>query len=91
MSGRAMDLTGQVFGKLTAVEKVGVKNGRAQWRCKCECGNEHIGLWLTQSLLRRLNGGRDGNVHRTNSDSCTGSGVHLFPILQGLRWLPLKN
>lgn len=39
---RAIDLTGQVFGRLTVVEKTGVHNGKTQWRCKCECGNEHV-------------------------------------------------
>ena len=35
-----VDLTGQRFGKLTVIGRVGSKRGRANWRCKCECGNE---------------------------------------------------
>ena len=39
--GRFRDLTGQKFGKLTVIERVeNTKDGRARWRCKCECGNE---------------------------------------------------
>jgi len=35
------DITGQVFGRLTAVEYNGNnKHRQAVWLCKCECGNE---------------------------------------------------
>jgi hypothetical protein len=42
-----VDITGQKFGKLTAVETVrrlNEKSGKYQllWRCKCDCGNETI-------------------------------------------------
>lgn len=34
------NLTGQTFGKLTVlVELPERKNGKIQWRCKCDCGN----------------------------------------------------
>lgn len=37
------DLTGQKFGRLTALERVGrTKHGDLLWRCKCDCGNEHV-------------------------------------------------
>lgn len=38
---RLIDLTGQVFGKLTVLyrEKSNNKNGRVHWICQCECGN----------------------------------------------------
>lgn len=37
------NLTGRTYGKLTAVERAGTdKNGRALWRCSCECGGEKI-------------------------------------------------
>lgn len=45
MSAR-LDLTGNVFGKLTALEFVPNKN--SSWRCKCECGN--VVVTLTDSL-----------------------------------------
>ena len=33
------DLTGQKFGRLTAVMTVGLdKQGKYIWRCQCECG-----------------------------------------------------
>lgn len=38
--GSFIDITGQKFGKLTAV-KIGHRQGsRAIWLCKCDCGNE---------------------------------------------------
>lgn len=37
------DLTGQRFGRLTALLYVGTGNdGKATWLCKCECGNKKI-------------------------------------------------
>lgn len=37
------DITGQEFGRLTAVEQAGLdKKQRALWLCRCECGNELI-------------------------------------------------
>lgn len=38
---RKLDLSGQIFGRLTAVERVGSnKQGNAIWRCICSCGSE---------------------------------------------------
>ena len=35
------DITGQVFGELTAVKMTGIKSGKnLQWFCKCSCGRE---------------------------------------------------
>lgn len=37
---KALDLTGQKFGRLTAIKKVGVsKDKNVIWECVCECGN----------------------------------------------------
>ncbi len=38
--GQLQDLTGKVFGKLTAVEYAGKKGKHTCWRCRCECGKE---------------------------------------------------
>lgn len=41
LKGRGLDLTGLKFGKLTVVEKTGLKkNGSFEWLCICDCGNE---------------------------------------------------
>lgn len=36
--GNKIDVTGQVFGRLTAVRCVGKVNGVYKWECRCECG-----------------------------------------------------
>ena len=41
--GKLIDLTGQRFGRLVALERVeNAKDGKVQWKCKCDCGNEVI-------------------------------------------------
>ena len=37
-----IDLTGQRFGKLTAIEPVRNKYDKAAWLCRCECGQDTI-------------------------------------------------
>ena len=37
------DLTGQVFGQLTVIERAeNTKAGHARWLCRCTCGNECV-------------------------------------------------
>ena len=36
------DISGQRFGRLVAVERVGVKSGRTMWLCQCDCGNTKV-------------------------------------------------
>lgn len=40
---RAIDLSGQRFGSLVAV-CIAEKNGGIRWKCKCDCGREHVAL-----------------------------------------------
>lgn len=50
---KIIDLTGQKFGRLTAIKRVGSsKNKSALWLCKCDCGNEII---ATSNNLRNGN------------------------------------
>lgn len=37
-----IDLTGQVFGRLTVIRREGSKGPYPAWRCRCECGNETV-------------------------------------------------
>lgn len=44
---RAEDLSGQTFGRLTAIRRVPApegSDGRVRWLCKCTCGNECVVL-----------------------------------------------
>lgn len=39
MARQALDLTGEIFGKLTVLRRVrNSSSGHSQWRCKCSCG-----------------------------------------------------
>lgn len=40
--GKFIDMTGQVFGRLTVLKKVGNINGKATWLCECECGSQTV-------------------------------------------------
>lgn len=40
--GKIKDLKGKKFGKLTVIKFEKIKNNRATWLCKCQCGNEII-------------------------------------------------
>lgn len=43
MKNKFKDLTGQVFGKLTVIERAeNDKWAAAQWLCECECGNKIV-------------------------------------------------
>lgn len=53
--GRIHDLTGQVFERLTVIERgPNDKFGKARWYCRCSCGNEELILVNGASLLRGL-------------------------------------
>ena len=39
---KPIDITGQTFSRLIAIEQVGSRNKRALWRCQCSCGQEVI-------------------------------------------------
>jgi hypothetical protein len=41
--GKVIDLTGQRFGMLRALECVGLNNKHSRlWRCVCDCGRETV-------------------------------------------------
>lgn len=52
MRGRpgGLDLSGQTFGRLTAIKRVGTKSRSALWLCRCDCGNHKE---IISSNLRR--------------------------------------
>lgn len=39
---KRLDLTGQSFGRLTAMEVVGTPGHGAMWLCRCQCGQECV-------------------------------------------------
>lgn len=65
MSSNRIDLTGQRFGRLTAIEYSGrSSDGQAKWKCICDCGtiafsssgNLRSGRMKSCGCLRRENG-----------------------------------
>lgn len=40
--GKAIDLQGQRFGRLSVLDKAPNKGLRRQWRCRCDCGSDAI-------------------------------------------------
>lgn len=52
---KALDITGQRFGKLVALKKVESRKGNTYWLCQCDCGNQkeiqtsHLTLGQTKS------------------------------------------
>lgn len=52
--GKFIDLTGQRFGRLVAIERVeNTKTNNVQWLCQCDCGNTAIirGDYLRQKRI----------------------------------------
>jgi len=87
MSRPAIDMTGQVFGRLRVIRREVVFNrGRtdqARWLCRCECGSEVVlpGYWLRSGhhkscgCYRR---DRAGNVFRRHGLSKTPEYVMFY-------------
>ena len=47
--GKIKDIKGRKFGKLVVIEFKEIKNNRAMWYCKCDCGN--FAIASSHSLL----------------------------------------
>lgn len=83
---RAIDLTGQRFGRLEVVEKAPNKNGRTAWRCRCDCGAETIAYTKTlRNGLTRSCGCLVRDEHRSRVIDETG---HKSGFLTALEYIP---
>ena len=40
--GKALDITNQTFGYLTAIKKMPSQSGKTYWEFRCECGNTKV-------------------------------------------------
>lgn len=47
-----IDISGEKYGRLTAIKRNGYLNGKTAWLCRCECGNEKT---ITLNSLRTGN------------------------------------
>ena len=54
---RLVDLTGQRFGRLLALERASSVGGHAMWLCRCDCGQSTTarGTHLSRGLIRSCN------------------------------------
>lgn len=78
------DITGEKFGKLTAISYNGsTKDGRAKWLCICECGNETTVL---ASSLKSGNTTSCGCVLRSKIKQHGMSGTKIYQV-----WLSMKT
>jgi hypothetical protein len=69
MGRKALDLTGQRFGRLVAVEKTDIrKDGKIVWKCICDCGNY---CFVMSNILKR---------GMTNSCGCLAKEISLKRI-----------
>lgn len=59
--GKFINLTGQRFGRLTAVKRVGTKNGSPLWECICDCGRI---IQVSTNHLRSGNTRSCGCIHK---------------------------
>lgn len=74
--GKFVDLSGNKYGLLTVIKRVGTRNGKAEWLCQCDCGNLHttISHSLTHGLCqscgcinRKMEYHRSDKYHRSNN------------------------
>lgn len=74
--GRAVDLTGMKFGKLTVVAKLKRRSetGKVRWRCECECGNERRTIAQT---IKKV-----GHCGCGNATCHTTHGLTYHPLFQ---------
>lgn len=81
---KLIDLTGQRFGRLVVVERVGTDGRYPTWLCKCDCGNTiitrgtHLRRGDTQSCgcLHR-----ETFIHKTHGGKCS----RLYSIWRGMK------
>lgn len=69
-----VDIAGQRFGRLVAVELRGRKNGKAAWLCRCDCGREIVTLGTMLRMGDSRSCGcyaadRAARLHRTHGAS----------------------
>jgi hypothetical protein len=80
-----MDISGQVFGRLTVIVRVqNNKNGGAKWLCSCSCGKQ---IDVSTSSLRG-GGTKSCGCLKSESDAITGRrtirNAHLANIKHGI-------
>ncbi|MET3700168.1 hypothetical protein SAMN05877753_1233 [Bacillus oleivorans] len=77
---KPQDISGQKFGMLTAIKRVGKSAGRVSiWLCKCDCGNEY------ETIISRLRNGTTTSCGCKKRVDNPVSNERLFRIWQSMR------
>lgn len=81
--GRQSNLVGQVFGRLTAVEDLGIEEGYRAYRCACSCGEETV---VAAYRLLHDKGPRScGCLQREAVTKHGMEGTRVYNIWQGMK------
>ncbi|RKZ94767.1 MAG: hypothetical protein DRQ46_09415 [Gammaproteobacteria bacterium] len=72
--GVKIDITDEVYGRLTVLQDVGRKNNRVLWECRCSCGNI---VTVNSNTLRRGNTQSCGCL---NKEALTKHGLSQHPL-----------
>lgn len=82
-----IDLTGQIFGRLTPIKYV----GKSRWSCVCECGkNTHVSTHDLRSGHSRSCGclAKENLIKRSTKHGCAGPGAgknkHIYMIYHNM-------
>lgn len=84
---KALDITGERFGRLVAVECVGKGNEGYLWRCKCDCGNETISpvKYLRSGNTKSCGCLRDDKIAKVNQTHGKSHTARLYGVWLGMR------
>ncbi len=80
MSNVFIDMTGQMFGRLTVLKRVAnTKAGQARWACRCSCGAETVvaGIVLRHGRSRSCGCLRGAGTGRPRNPVVTYDGAHM--------------
>lgn len=84
---KALDLTGQKFGRLVVIERSGSKNNKALWKCQCECGG--IAIAISHDLISGHTKSCGCYQREATSKASKTHGMRHTPVYSA--WLGMKD
>lgn len=82
MGGKALDLTGHKYNKLTVLHRQGHRHGKPAWFCECECGGTKI---VTGADLRKGNTTSCGCRMKERAKTHGMTNTRLYGIWTGIK------
>lgn len=87
--GAFIDMTGERYGRLIIIKRIGTKRNSPLWLCNCECGNQYEG---TSNALRSGNTESCGCIHKEQlAKRNKGNAIHgeadnrLYGVWHGMK------